>query len=224
MSDVLRSGLPEPIPPKILKLPVHRGYPVPYFTAWLDGERATPRGQGVPDFRVTFPNAIAQCYKEKLCWVCGGSLYAWKAFVIGPMCAVNRTSAEPPSHVDCADWAAKACPFLARPHAKRRDTSDVPGRAEKMPGVAIMRNPGAAGVWVVKKYSLKRDPRGGVLFNMGEPSEVRWYAEGREATRAEIQRSIDTGLPYLQEACQGRARDLAELERYVERAQPLLPA
>ena len=29
-----------------------------------------------------------------------------RAFVIGPMCAVNRVSAEPPSHLDCAVFSA----------------------------------------------------------------------------------------------------------------------
>ena len=33
---------------------------------------------------------------------------------------MNRTSAEPPSHRDCAEFAVKACPFLTQRELTRR--------------------------------------------------------------------------------------------------------
>jgi hypothetical protein len=222
MND-LRPELPTPIPDRILRLPVRRGYPVPWFVAWLDGETPVPRGQGVPDFRVLYPGVTALAHNRGLCWVCGGSLGRYRAFVLGPMCAVNRTSAEPPGHRECADWAARACPFLARPHARRREAG-LPEEREAPAGIALLRNPGVALVWTTERYGTKRDPDGGVLFDIGEPHHVAWWCEGREATRAEVQASIDSGEPALRALCEGEAGAHAALDRYLERAQPLLPS
>lgn len=203
MTD-LRSDLPEPIPAKMLKLPVARGYPVPYFVAWLDGDgKPLPRGQGTPDFRVLFPDVVRDCYFNERCWVCGGFLNsAWQSFVIGPMCSVTRTSAEPGGHYDCACWAAAACPFLARPHARRRD---ITGPAiVDAPGEMIDRNPGASCVWTSRNAHRFPDGRGGFLFNVGDPSKERppiWFAQGREATREEVMESINSGLPILDATC-----------------------
>ena len=37
---------------------------------------------------------------------------------------------------------------------------------------------------------------------MGAFEKVEWYAEGRQATRAEVEHSVKTGLPLLVEAMQ----------------------
>jgi hypothetical protein len=203
------------------RLPVDRGYPVPWFVAWLgsDGE-PLPRGEGTPDFRVLAAGAFVEAVKLNRCWVCGQPLGAYKAFVIGPMSAVNRTSAEPPSHVDCADFAARACPFLARPHARRRELAPEIGKA---PGFHLKPNPGVALVWVTKRYAIRKSPRG-PLFNVGEPEEVRWYAEGRPASREEIFASIETGLPALREIAEREGpSSVNALERDVERVLRLVP-
>jgi hypothetical protein len=62
----------------------------------------------------------------------------------------------------------------------------------------ITRNPGVALVWVTRSYRLQRVP-GGVLFEIGDPLKVLWFAQGRPATRAEVDASIETGLPALRE-------------------------
>lgn len=175
-------------PERVAKLPTHRGFPVPWFVAWVDG---------VPDFRIIAPDAPMRAHRGRLCWICGEPMGSWFAYVAGPMCAVNRTSSEPPSHRDCALYAAKACPFLSRPHAKRREDG-MPAPVTEGPGIRITRNPGVAMVWVGKgKILTKPDAEGRVLWNIGEPAEVIWYAEGRLATREEVEESIDTGLPIL---------------------------
>jgi hypothetical protein len=221
-ADGLRAELPRPVPERMLRLPVRRGYPVPWFVAWLLDDRPQPRGVGQPEFRVVMPETIAEAHLRSTCWLCGEALGRYRAFVVGPMCAVNRTSGEPPSHRDCADWAARACPFLARPHARRREAG-LPEEREAAPGIALMRNPGVALVWTTERYSVKSDGRGGALFDIGEPSDVRWYAEGRPVTRAEVRASIDSGEPALRGLCD-RPRDHAELDRYIRRAEALLPA
>lgn len=213
--------LPE-MPDRIERLPVDkRGYPIPWFVAWLHEGEEVERGEGEPDFRIMCSTAIREALDTGRCWVCGQTLGSNLAFNIGPMCAVNRISAEPPSHRDCADWSARACPFLSKPKASRREAK-MPEETKELPGVAIMRNPGVALVWVTRKYELKPVDNG-VLFEIGDPQEVRWYAEGREATREEIMHSIDSGMPRLREMC-FNDRDERQLTRQYDEAVELVPA
>src|SRR5262245_2742625 len=104
-ATILRPELP-PVPERMRKLPLHRGYPVPWFVEWIEG---------VPDFRIMDGRKLVRAVKEKRCWVCGELMGSYLAFTIGPMCAVNRISAEPPSHRECASFSARGCPFLTRP-------------------------------------------------------------------------------------------------------------
>lgn len=219
----MRPELP-PLPEKMRNLPISdRGYPVPYFVAWLQDGLPQVRGVGQPDFRVVHPGAREDCWQNNRCWLCGGKLGAYRAFTSGPMCGVNRTSAEPPSHRECATYAATACPFLVRPHAKRRDVSEEVGQQE-MPGHGLMRNPGVALVWVTKRPGVFPDGNGSYLFDMGEPHAVEFYAEGRKATRAEVVHSIETGEPFLREmaVAEGPSAERS-LDRMLEAALALIP-
>jgi len=222
----LRHDLPTPIPAAIAALPVDRGYPVPWFVAWASSEgNPLPRGQGTPDFRVLHPDAVNEALGRHICWICGRpySEVTSYAFVIGPMCAVNRVSAEPPSHVACADWAARACPFLTKPHMVRRE-GNLPGEAKNPAGEMIRRNPGVALVWLSKTARVIGPPGGGILFHVGEPTQIRFYCEGRAATREEVLASIESGLPALEEiADQEGPEARAALERQTEAALELLP-
>lgn len=178
-------------PARITALPVdpQRGVPVPWFVAWIDGK---------PDFRVIEENKLAAAHKFKLCWICGKERGRFGSFVIGPMCAITRTNSEPPSHLDCAVYAAINCPFLTKPGMRRREAGLPEGHA-KAAGCPISRNPGVACVWTTREWSLFSDGRGGVLWRMGDPTETQWFAEGREATRAEVEESVRTGIPRLRE-------------------------
>lgn len=233
----LRQELP-PIPALMAHLPVHRGYPVPWFTAWVEGGVQVPAGMGEPDFRFMSEGKVEQAIAQSLCWVCGRPLFDTSmqpyAFVSGPMCGVNRTSAEPPSHIACADWSARACPFLTRPHAKRRDPAEELG-GKPPAGHAIMRNPGVALVWISKTaqaYHLAPEQvadrpgaNPGVLLQMGEPIRVRWYCEGRPALREEVLESVEGGLPKLRELAEQQGPDaMTELERMQAVFMELVPA
>lgn len=211
----VRADLP-PLTKRIAALPVdERGYPVPFFVAWPNGK---------PDFRMADPDKIVACVKCKLCWTCGQPLGAHLAFPIGPMCAVNRTTAEPPSHLECALWSVKGCPFLSRPGMVRREDDRTREGAQNVPGMMIKRNPGVILVWVTKRYDLFPDGRGGVLFKVGEPEALTWWREGRPATRQECLESIQSGEPLLREACGSDLGELVALGKAVDRAMELLPA
>lgn len=211
----LRKDLPA-LPPRMARLPLDsKGYPVPWFVAWIDGQ---------PDFRVIGENKIATAYNKKLCWLCGEPMGSYKAFVIGPMCAINRTISEPPSHRDCAIFAATACPFLTRPRAKRREAGLAELDTREAAGNGIKRNPGVCLVWVTRSFEPFQ-ASGRWLFSLGDPTEHLWFCEGRQATRAEVDQSIETGLPILaEEAAKEGLRAMAAFQAAVEAAQPLLPA
>lgn len=213
----LRPGLP-PLTERLKKLPLdERGYPVPFFVAWVDGK---------PEFRAADASKRHRCFKEKLCWVCGGKLGHKLAFVLGPMCIITRTTAEPPAHFDCAEWSVRGCPFLAKPQMDRRRDEDYDDLKTKMHardvGVPIDRNPGVCAIWITDSYKLFNDGRGGTLINVGEVKAISWWCQGRGATRAEVEASIDSGLPILKSACPTPA-EIAELEKQEAKARKLLP-
>lgn len=207
----LRADLPEP-PMRIAMLPVdHRGYPVPWFVAWeRDGVRVPP-GQGTPDHRLIGAGNVEIAIALKVCWICGEPIAPPFTFPIGPMCAITRTTSEPPSHHDCATWSVQACPFLTRPWARRRE-NNIPAAAVGAPGNAIMRNPGAMALWATRSFKAFR-VAGGLLITVGKPTRVEWWVEGREATREEVVASIDSGCPtLLKEAVAQGPAAIAQLE------------
>lgn len=204
-------------PPAIRALPVDkRGYPVPWFVTWIDG---------APDFQLADSGKIPQAVRHSKCWICGGIMGRHKAFVIGPMCSVNRVSSEPPSHLACAEFAAQACPFLSRPLAKRPPIGDLEGKPGfEMPGgLMLQHNPGVTLVWSCVRYGLI-EANGGVLFEIGPPSRIQWFREGRAATRAECLEAFDKGLPTVRRIAEGEGPyAVRDLEARIDRAMHLLP-
>ena len=208
------------LPERMRRLPVdHRGFPVPWFVAWQDG---------APFFPAMDHEKFIRAWDHGLCWVCGQPTGRFRTFVIGPMCAVNLTSSEPPCHIECARFSARRCPFLANPRMQRVPVKKwTQGRANPA-GEMIERNPGVALVWTTRNPRRFRVPDGH-LFDIGDPKEIEWYTYGREATRAEVLASIETGLPSLTASI---ARELpcdrpaaqAELDRRLAAALDLVPA
>ena len=206
-------------PERIKRLPVDpdRGYPVPWFVAWVDGK---------PEFRVADARKYARAVREKLCWVCGERLGRHVAFVIGPMCAINRVSAEPGSHRDCAEFSARACPFLSKPAMTRRE-DHLPAEVKRdsyFGGVGLAHNPGGTLLYLPMDFARIPDGRGGHLFKLGEPLAVEWYTLGRRATRAEAAELLHTGALRLRKlAAESGPVALKEFERLHKRALDLLP-
>jgi hypothetical protein len=202
------------IPPSMARRPRdHRGFPIPWFVQ-----------QDPVDFRVIRPNALAIAHNKRLCWVCGEPRYEKRlCFVVGPMCVVNRVSAELPVHPACARFSAIACPFLSNPRM-RRNEKDLPEDTEEPGGIMIARNPGVAAVVHAKTYRPQETPTG-VIFRMEGIERVDWWAHGRQATRAEVMASMESGLPLLERMAREDGEDaVAELEVWKRDAMRLLPA
>jgi hypothetical protein len=205
-------------PPMIAALPVDgRSFPVPWFLAW--------NGRGEPDFQFVHPERAVQAIRQQRCWICGQRLGRMKAFVIGPMCAVNRISSEPPSHPMCAEFAATACPFLSRPLAKRGKVTAAQKAESATPGIMLDRNPGVTLVWWCLSFTgFQPRPDQGLLFQIGPPRATRWFREGRAATRDEVLESLETGLPALRALAEAEGPEaLSELAASVAQAMPLIP-
>jgi hypothetical protein len=203
----------------------HRRFPVPWFVQWFRDGEPCEYGQGEPDFRIADEHKFVRALKQKLCWVCGEQLGVHLAFVIGPMCAVNRITSEPPCHLECAEFSARACPFLTRPRM-RRNEHELPVERVAPAGIGLKRNPGVACVWVTRSYETFRPHMGGdgLLLHLGEPTQVLWFAEGRPATREEVMASVDSGLPALQEVAQLQGEEaIKELSVGLTLLTPLLP-
>jgi hypothetical protein len=219
VTTALHATRPEiPMPAAVARLDTDKhGRPVPWFAAVVDG---------VPDFRVIRPDGIRDALRFDLCWVCGQQRGRHAAFVIGPMCAITRTTAEPPSHLPCAQYSARACPFLTTPvMTRRRGTAGLPEGTANPAGIMLDRNPGVACVWSSRTWRTKGDGRGGLLIDVGDPTSVLWYAQGRAATHDEVDASIQSGTPALMDlAVADGPRAVAELARMAQAVLPLLPA
>jgi hypothetical protein len=210
----LRPELKLPLPERIKALPVHRGYPVPWFVSWIKGE---------PEFRVADGLKWTIAVQGRRCWVCGGKLGAYLAFVLGPMCGITHTTSEPACHRECAEWSIQNCPFLTRPHMVRRE-NDLPEEAQPAPGMGLKRNPGVSLLWITRDYTTFYDDKNRPLLSVGDPVEVLFYMEGRPATRAEIDASVAGGLPKLEELAElDGLRGMAALARKVREFEDLLP-
>lgn len=209
----LTKELTIPVPPRIAALPkASNGYHVPWFVKWMDGK---------PEFRLMDNDKWIMAVKHNICWVCGRKMGSHKAFVIGPMCGINRTSSEPPSHLDCATYSAQVCPFLANPNFERRETG-IDYEKGMPAGVMIQDNPGVVLVWVTKKYTMFM-VKNGPLLEIGEPDELLFYTEGRMATKEEVKACLLKRIPILSDAAWAEGKEaVTELKRLEARFQTVM--
>lgn len=169
MSAAYRDGLP-PLPSRMLALPLDaRGYPVPYFVEWVDGK---------PDFRLVDHQKVIKCVVKRRCFICGEPLGKYMAFVSGPSSTLHRVSHEPPSHVECAEYAVRVCPFMVNPLARYREANLPREVGEATP------NPGITGISTTLGYHVLPG-RSDILTY--DPIAIAWWCEGREATGDEIE-------------------------------------
>jgi len=213
----LREGLP-PLPAKMMNLPLDpRGYPIPWFVGEINGVR---------DFRTADAKKRKLAQDNRLCWLCGGKLGRFMAFVIGPMCVVNRNTSEPGSHLECARFAAMACPFLTLPRSKYRSQADLPKDSTRQLEGALDGNPGACAIFVTNESwpYIVPGTRSEWLIRLGDPERVEWYCKGRPALRDEIIESLKARLPLLEEIADQEEGGREHLAAMVEVAMKTLPA
>lgn len=213
-------AVPVPVPARMRRLPTDvAGRPIPWFVATITG---------VPDPRVGDGDKWVHAVRFRCCWVCGQTLGRYAAFVLGPMCAVNKVTSEPGCHLECAIYSVRVCPFLSRPDMRRRQRGITPGEnGFQMPaGHMLTRNPGVAVVWVTTRWEPTKTPTG-PLICLGEPTRVLWFCRGVEATPQQARAGLESGIPLLEQACEhdeDPAGSRADLAREIAAARKLLPA
>lgn len=99
------------IPPRMHRRPRdERGYVIPY-NQFLDAN-------GVPDFRTIDMERQQRALRLRLCAMCGEQMGKHIFFVGGPLCVEHGYFYDGPMHKDCAIYALKSCPHLARAKGK----------------------------------------------------------------------------------------------------------
>lgn len=165
-----------PIPLRMRGRPFdHRGYPVPWFVTCKTAD-------GLYDFQTVDVARRDEALRFRRCWVSGEQLGRAVAFVLGPMCTINRVSADPPAIPEIAEWSARVCPFLSRPLARRPHFDGQ----HATPGIMVPDNPGLCAVWVTREWRVDRDG----LIRIGRPEQVTWWRAGRDVTADPAARDI----------------------------------
>lgn len=206
------------MPARIASLPRdHRAFPIPYFVQWENDK---------PVFPAFDPVRFKRCVERQFCWVCGQPLGRMMAFTIGPMCVINRVTAEPPSHTECAHYSVQVCPFLTTPQMRRVPAHKIHDGGVTPPGgVMVPDNPGGAVVWVCRTYRLEHTDTGPII-RIGDPlGGVEWWFKGQRATSAEAAALFDDAARRLRRLAlqlDGPAA-LPALERQIRFAEGLLP-
>lgn len=146
-----------PMPARIAARPQYQGLPVPF---------TVPVVEGVPLFSQDNSDVVERCFVERLCGICGQSFAgdSFCAFISDFLPSIPETKrvfTQAPMHVDCARFAAKACPFLQQPHY---DTTAMPeGWVEDLEGAKR-----ELALYIVSDYRVEFKEGGGI-FAIGTP-------------------------------------------------------
>ncbi|QKW22316.1 hypothetical protein HUT16_27445 [Kitasatospora sp. NA04385] len=171
------------LPPGLGTRPVdlRRGLPIPAVNVHPGGE---------VDFVTINGPAALQLAGTGRCSLCGQRMTGTATFLGGPKCAEFGFYSDPPMHEECAEWALKLCPHIARPHARRASERRVAHDAVRAVGFSEEK-PSEWVLVVSDSYGSMLVPAegGGVvpIFTVGEVIRTRrfGYQEGVLAEIAE---------------------------------------
>ena len=135
LMNELRADLPW-LPKHMQHLPVdHRGFPIPWFV-----ETLADSGTRLPHRRLQETSGRGQA--EAVLGVRRAPRAVHGVCPRPDVCG-DAHHLRPPCHLDCAIFAATACPFLIRPRMKRNTKGLEQMDAVNPAGIMIERNPGA---------------------------------------------------------------------------------
>ena len=178
------------LPKNMRGRPAYRGFVVPYFVAWYRGDKmADERDEGaIPSFPTTDQRRATICRKNSMCWVCGKKMGSFRTFVFGPSSAIVRQSIEPPSHRECAIYAAQVCPFMIGGKSINTKRGENLRSTEVVNEMVATYNPGLAVLWTTKSYDTRAaDPTRGIyVYRPDDPVNVQFWHKGHIATRDEV--------------------------------------
>lgn len=152
-----------PWPPEVAHLPVaafgQREYPVPHIVE---------RPGGKPNFGVLDPRRAIQCYRERLCAMCGRKMGSEVA-LYGDVVSLEPDGfyIEAPTHERCMEIALGGlCPFISRERYARRRVDDpevmVLGNRDMLPtiGRTVPKRPAIVAIAEHYQMAAMLDPSG----------------------------------------------------------------
>jgi hypothetical protein len=168
------SQTPLAIPPRLSQRPRDpRGFPIP-FAQWIAED-------GTPDFRILDQERVGRCLRLRLCGLCGHKMGGHLFFIGGPACVAHGRFYDTAMCRDCALFALKACPHLARAKG-RYSIAPAPALA---PGYKfavrdmMADKPEVFALMEARQYSAEF--REGYLIRASLPwAGVRWFRDGGE--------------------------------------------
>jgi hypothetical protein len=175
------------LPKRVQRLPAdRRGFPIPWFVAWRDGE---------PQFPVIDAAKLRVAWTNELCWVCGDRLGTVRGWVMGPMSAIEGATPEPPSHYDCARFSVRHCPHLSTPKAKPSTKHGEGAGYGARANVSKVRS-GVTAIWMTRgRGAAPFAAGGGILFGLDGPERLEWYAAGGPASAWTSARQSPSSCP-----------------------------
>lgn len=190
------------------------GLPIPFFVVMESG---------IPEFRVADGRKALACVQHQRCWICGKEMEPGRSvFVVGPSALLNRVSAEPPSHSECARYAVRVCPFMSNPDFVRRKEHFPDGTIS--PGLSIKENPGVMLLWYASGYKIESSSNGGGLFIIPNPSKIVYFRHGRKATGEEIQAALKASYDrFVQASKNASVESNAQLHSAFVQALKMIP-
>lgn len=122
-----------------------RGYPIPYFVSWINGE---------PEFRYMDAARVKRIIENKLCHICGIKLPKdYFYFISGPVGLQNKVSSDAAMHRVCAEFSLRACPHLFLQKAERRENDELGKLLNAQPSPLIREKPSE--LYLVKASKFK---------------------------------------------------------------------
>ena len=112
------------MPASLARRPQYRGMPIPYMS---------PIGRdGVPLFSVDNEVLKLEVMHQRLCGLCGEKLGQWIGFIGDMDCMLDRIFEQPGMHIDCLQYAASICPYIARTNYQVHTRAKITGQVENI--------------------------------------------------------------------------------------------
>lgn len=167
-----------PVPKAMQRFKTWHGYPI-HYTVMV-------RADGTPDFKSMNEHRRKDCFKRNLCHLCGQRMNPAGPYYLigGPMCVQHKRFIDGPMHKECAEYACKACPFLASPNGKYRAATPIADEQKDgtytftYDSVSNIR-PARMALVECQQYRIERNTERNQYSDKGGPQAVNPFAVGQ---------------------------------------------
>ncbi len=160
------------IPPRLRARPRDkRGYVVPFAQFIAEG--------GEPNFTVMDHDKTLTCLRRRWCGLCGQPMGKHVHFVGGPKCVENRFFYDPPMHRECAIYALRACPHLARSKGRYRDVPEIEGATLVVGAMDVSKKVDYFALMHATSYDYGTTKEGMLIVRAAPWLDVEYWKDGQ---------------------------------------------